>query len=105
MVSFTSESLVAGILKSQNPLFFQLKTYFSQFIGKFLKFKMKCLSHHVKFEMRPVFRKFPILFATVELKSGHSFSQFINRTKIWVLEFGLRLHFQAFPNSQRDGKL
>ena len=65
-----------------------IKTYFCQFIDKFLKFEeMEYLIHHVKFEMWPALFKFPILFSTVKPKLGHKFSQLIIRFKIG--DFGI----------------
>ena len=43
-----------------------------------------------------------ILFSTVKLKLGHSFSQFILRFKIGILNSSLRLYFKLFPNSQKN---
>ena len=62
-----------------------MKTYFPQFIDKFLKFE-EIEYHHVKFEMWPILYKLPILFSTVKLKLEHNFSQLINRFKIDTLE-------------------
>ena len=48
---------------AKNSVFSKWKTYFSQFIDKFLQFEeMKYLIHHSKFETWLVLRKFPILF-------------------------------------------
>ena len=67
--------------------FYQWKTYFTQFIDKFLKFKeMENLIHHVKIEMWPALLKFPILLSAVKSKLGHNLSQSIYRFKIGTFE-------------------
>ena len=67
--------------------FSQWKTYFIQFIDKFLKFEeMEIVIHHVEFEIWPVLDKLPILFSAVKLKLEHSLSQFIYRFKIETSE-------------------
>ena len=64
----------------------QWKTYFFQFVKKFLKFElMEYLMHHVKFEMWAAMCKFPILFSTVKLKLRHN-SQFNYKFKIETFE-------------------
>ena len=47
---------------------------------------MKCLIHEVIGTAILILREFPILFLTVKLKLGNSFSQFIHRLKIWILK-------------------
>ena len=70
--------------------FSKWKTYFTQFIDKFLKFEeMEYLIHHVKVEMWPALCKFPILFSPVKLKLGRNFSQFIYRSKLVLLNLEL----------------
>ena len=88
----------------QNSIFPNEK-HLIQFIDKFLKFEEVEYLNHVKFEIYPVFYKFPSLFSAVELKLGHKFSQFIYRFKIGTFESWTWLHFQVFENSQRDLKL
>ena len=48
--------------------------------------------------MQPALSKLSILFLTVKLKSGHNFSQFTYKFKLGLLNLGLRLYFQVFPN-------
>ena len=58
--------------------FSQWKTYFTEFINKFLKFEeMEYLIYHVKVEIWPALCKIPILFSAVKFKFGHNFYQFI----------------------------
>ena len=47
---------------------------------------MKYLIHEVIGTAILILREFPILFLTVKLKLGNSFSQFIHRLKIWILK-------------------
>ena len=75
--------------------FSQRKIYFTEFIDKFLKFEeMKYTIHHVKSEILPALRNFAILCSNSSIDS-----------KLLLLNLGLRLHFQVFPNFQRDQKL
>ena len=48
--------------------------------------------------MQPALSKLPILFSTVKLKLGHNLSQFTYKFKLGLLNLGLRLYFQVFPN-------
>ena len=81
--------------------FTQWKTYFSQFIDKFLKTEvMNCLIHYVLNVIRIILYKLTNLFSTVKLKLGPNFSQFNYRFKIEIFSVGLRLYFQFFSNSE-----
>ena len=64
----------------------QSKTYFSQFIDKFLKLEEMEYLIHVKFKMWLALCKSSILFSTVNLKLEQNFSQYINRCKIGTLQ-------------------
>ena len=50
----------------------------------------------------PFLSEFPILFLTVKLKLGNSYSQFIHRFKIWILKWW---SWVVFPIHKRDAKL
>ena len=82
------------------------KTYFSQFIEKFLKFEeMEYFIHHVQFEMWPALCKFPALSSTVKLKLGNNFSQFINRFKIWTLKSWFQAALPSFSTFTKRSQI
>ena len=55
----------------------------------------------------PLLCEFPILFSTVKLKLGHTFSQLIHRFNIWILKcwLGAVYFSKFFPIHKRGGKL
>ena len=72
---------------SKFHFFSQWKTYFIQFIDKFLKFEeMETVIYHIKLEIWLVLHILSILFSAVQLKLEHSLSQFIYRFKIETFE-------------------
>ena len=74
--------------------FSQWKTYFSQFIDKFLKFEeMEYPIYHIKFEMWSALCKFPILISTVSLKSRQTFPNSAIDSKLELWNLGRRLYF------------
>ena len=76
----------------QSSIFLQWKTYFSQFIEKFLKLEeMKYFIHHVWFEMWSALRKFTILFSIVKLNYDTTFPNLSIDSKLELLNLGLRL--------------
>ena len=86
--------------------FSQQKTYFPQFIDKFLKFEViEYLIHCVCNRSSLILFKLLALFSTVKYKLGSWFSQFVCRFKMGFLRVSLRLYFQVFPNSQRDFRI
>ena len=78
--------------------FSQLKSYFSQFIDKLLKFEeMEYLINNVKVEIWPALCKFPILFSTVKLNLDITFPNSSIDSKLGLWNLGFRLYFQVFP--------
>ena len=84
-----------------NLHFFQLYTYFPQFIYKFLKFvEVKYLINHVHFEMWPALSKFSILLSTIRTKL-FSIYQYIQNWDFGILVLGCTLKFLSI---QKDPK-
>ena len=64
--------------------------------------------NHLSFKCyHPLLCEFPILFSTVKLKLGHTFSQLIHRFNIWILKcwLGAVYFSKFFLIHKRDGKL
>ena len=84
-----------------NLHFFQLYTYFPQFIYKFLKFvEVKYLINHVNFEMWPALSKFSILLSTIRTQL-FSIYQYIQNWDFGILVLGCTLKFLSI---QKDTK-
>ena len=91
------DNIIRAFPKVKSSIFFQQKTYFSQFIDKFLKFEeMGYLTYHVNLTCD----RSCLSFLSIQLR--HNISQLINQIKIEAIK---SWYYQVFPNPSRDKKL